>query len=99
MDINKKPFSSRYFFGYGGFDRIGYNRARRRADCFTRKPEIRSIVFSRNNFKCVKCGSAEFLTVDHIIPVYCGGENDLDNLQTLCMSCNSRKSPTDMEQL
>jgi hypothetical protein len=55
--------------------------------------KLRYSVFKRDNFKCVCCGS-EFvkdLEVDHIMPVSKGGSNSLDNLQTLCNECNSKK--------
>ncbi|MHB8188944.1 MAG: HNH endonuclease [Ferrimicrobium sp.] len=40
---------------------------------------------------CERCGSESDLTVDHIIPLARGGSHDIDNLQTLCRSCNSSK--------
>jgi len=50
-----------------------------------------SAVFERDRYACVHCGTNERLTVDHIWPVSKGGDDDLDNLQTLCHSCNSKK--------
>jgi hypothetical protein len=48
-------------------------------------------VFERDQFTCQKCGSHRNLTVDHIVPESKGGELTMDNAQTLCKSCNSRK--------
>lgn len=64
---------------------------RRIASNYIRNPLIREYVFNRDSYKCVLCGSKEFLQVDHIISVYRGGENTLGNLQTLCRSCNAGK--------
>ena len=41
--------------------------------------------------KCVHCGTEDNLTVDHIRPLKLGGTNNIDNIQSLCKSCNSRK--------
>lgn len=41
--------------------------------------------------KCLKCGTTENLTVDHIVPKFRGGLDGTDNLQTLCKSCNMKK--------
>lgn len=41
---------------------------------------------------CVKCGSTEDLTVDHIIPLQHGGEPyAISNLQVLCRADQNRK--------
>ena len=41
---------------------------------------------------CAHCKIDEgLLTVDHIVPRYSGGTDDLSNLQWLCVSCNSSK--------
>ena len=65
-----------------------------RADAcrFTGNKKIRKIILARNNHMCCLCGSLENLTLDHIVPVSKGGMNNVSNLQTLCKSCNSKKS-------
>lgn len=40
---------------------------------------------------CAHCGTTEKLTVDHVTPVARGGTNELENLQCLCLTCNSSK--------
>jgi 5-methylcytosine-specific restriction protein A len=40
---------------------------------------------------CSRCGSTDDLTADHIVPLSAGGESVIENMQTLCRSCNSRK--------
>lgn len=52
---------------------------------------IRWQVLSRDNFRCISCGMTSkeiILHVDHIIPISKGGNNDLNNLRTLCSMCN-----------
>lgn len=46
----------------------------------------------RFNYRCAKCKKRTKLTIDHIIPVSANGKNSIDNIQPLCMPCNSRKS-------
>ena len=51
----------------------------------------RAEVYQRDGHKCRHCGIGENLSVDHIVPWSRGGEHSMDNFQTLCRSCNSRK--------
>jgi len=53
---------------------------------------LRKWVKSRDGHECVRCGDDKSLHVDHIVPVSEGGHPfDVDNLQTLCESCNLSK--------
>ena len=57
-------------------------------------PEVRKYVFERDKYQCKCCGKTNretHLTIDHIIPLARGGQNDISNLQTLCRTCNQRK--------
>lgn len=60
---------------------------------------LRREVYERDEYRCVHCGTTEQLSVDHIIPVILAGETVLENLQTLCKPCNSRKWCTVPEEL
>jgi 5-methylcytosine-specific restriction endonuclease McrA len=51
----------------------------------------RQAILERDGFKCVRCGSTDDLTVDHIIPAAKGGTKQPDNLETLCSVCNEFK--------
>jgi 5-methylcytosine-specific restriction endonuclease McrA len=73
--------------------KLTYKQRRSKALNYTKKPEVRRRIFLRDNYRCVKCGSTEDLTVDHITSVYQGGTDEDSNLQTLCNTCNSRKAP------
>lgn len=64
------------------------NRTQRRAKWHNLRVSIKR----RDSYKCVCCGSLKNLTIDHIKPVSKGGANEPENLQTLCHSCNGRKS-------
>lgn len=61
-------------------------RSRKRISAKTRK-----FVFERDSYRCVKCSSFVDLQIDHIYPHILGGSDELDNLQTLCQSCNRIK--------
>lgn len=51
-----------------------------------------SALLEKYNYTCLACGRNDLpMTKDHIIPVVRGGKNSIDNLQPLCMPCNSKK--------
>lgn len=52
---------------------------------------VRNLVFGRDGHACLECGATESLSLDHIHPHSLGGTDSLENLQTLCRSCNSKK--------
>ena len=64
-------------------------RPRRRRTPFTKT--LRQLVYERDGHRCQHCGTTERLSIDHIHPFSLGGLETLDNLQTLCRPCNSRK--------
>lgn len=42
--------------------------------------------------RCLCCGREDVpITMDHIVPLCLGGTHTIDNVQPLCVSCNSRK--------
>ena len=53
--------------------------------------EVRRLVYERDEFRCVICGTTDDLTLDHAHPWSLGGSDDESNLRTLCRSCNSSK--------
>ena len=60
---------------------------------------LRAQVFTRDGHACLRCASSVLmrLRADHVIPESKGGEASMDNLQTLCMSCNSWKGVQDID--
>ena len=70
-------------------------------DEFYRSPAWRHLrvkVFKVYGTACMKCGSNDDPTVDHIMPRsrFPNLELSFDNLQVLCRSCNSSKSNTEI---
>lgn len=59
----------------------------------TRKqsPEARQLL--REHHCCELCGDTRNLEVHHIIPVVCGGSNDINNLIVICGACHAKLTP------
>lgn len=55
-------------------------------------PEVKEEIFIRDNYRCVVCGKGPKdgveICADHIKPKDKGGDNSVDNGQTLCMEHN-----------
>ena len=57
----------------------------------------KKIVASNQSWKCLSCQNILDATyeIDHIIPLYKDGTNDIDNLQALCRNCHGKKTILD----
>jgi 5-methylcytosine-specific restriction endonuclease McrA len=49
---------------------------------------IRRQVLERDRRRCVRCGRADYLQLDHVIRWRDGGAQSVENLRVLCGFCN-----------
>ena len=66
--------------------------------------KTRAIVIARDKSTCQMCGRNVKddhikIEIDHIVPIYAGGTNDISNLRCLCRECNQGKKHYDLEKL
>ncbi len=52
--------------------------------------ELRTQLISQFK-KCAACEIDHDLTIDHVHPLSKGGKHEIENIQVLCRSCNSKK--------
>lgn len=61
-------------------------------ELFDFTPDVKEAIFKRDNYQCVVCGRGRQdgveICADHIRPKDKGGDNSIDNGQTLCMEHN-----------
>lgn len=64
-------------------------RSNRQVTSLTKK-----IVASNQKWKCRYCGQLLDFTyeIDHIVPLFKGGGNEITNLQALCRNCHAKKT-------
>jgi hypothetical protein len=67
------------------------DKIRLTASRYTSRKDIRKKVFDKYGKKCLCCNSTMDIQIDHVIPVFDGGKNELENLQPLCKKCNVTK--------
>lgn len=63
----------------------------RRKQFGEKRPMIYLALIQRDGHKCRICSTKQNISIDHKIPLSKGGSDELENLQLLCRSCNSRK--------
>jgi hypothetical protein len=68
---------------------FGKKKARRRFS-----PDEKRIVGAQQNWRCAQCQQAlpAAFEVDHITPLWSGGEDTMNNLQALCPNCHGDKT-------
>jgi hypothetical protein len=71
----------------------GVDRARQEA-----RRNLFERIRERDEHACVYCGHTKYLTLDHILPLSRGGNNDELNLAIACRPCNSKKNAKTPEE-
>ena len=59
-----------------------------------KKRNIKRIIHAKTGGVCAKCGKILLLekaTIDHLIPKYRGGTDEISNLIPMCKHCNKQK--------
>lgn len=70
----------------------GQNTARQKVVLYLGRVDIGTLDLSNIKFdECKYCHSKENLVIDHIVPLASTGTNDIQNIQVLCTSCNTKK--------
>lgn len=66
------------------------------------RPTTRLAVYLRDGMACAYCGQGvedgAALSLDHIVPYALGGGNEVTNLVTCCMRCNSSRGARTVPQ-
>lgn len=52
--------------------------------------DIRAEIFKRCDYKCVNCGSEDYLIMHHIVPLGRGGKDVPSNIVLLCNECHRK---------
>jgi 5-methylcytosine-specific restriction endonuclease McrA len=69
---------------------LGRIKKQRRRNAGTLTVADWELVLDVYGHACLACGKPE-VTIDHVVPVSCGGPNDISNVQPLCGFCNTSK--------
>jgi 5-methylcytosine-specific restriction endonuclease McrA len=88
-------------WGYGSSELAKATRAQRLAEArrkATHTPEQWLAMVDALGDRCLRCGqmagdNGHGLVKDHIVPIYQGGSDGIENIQPMCRSCNAAKGP------
>lgn len=67
-------------------------------ECKLTLNQLRTLIYNNYGSPCKFCGRPLVINnfvLDHIVPISRGGSSNLDNLQLICKSCNTRKGSLD----
>jgi len=71
--------------------------AKEKADHSKSDWEEMKLFFENTCCRCHGKSGVADIEKDHIIPIYQGGSNGIDNIQPLCAFCNTSKGPEDID--
>jgi len=102
LEIGRKPPSQKGFFKENALTRtpgylsylVSIREFRKKQNGGHHSFEEWESLKAKYDYTCPCCGKSEpaiKLSKDHIVPVSKSGNNNIDNLQPLCKSCNSSK--------
>jgi len=98
------PTAQRYCAAHGGNSNWASSQQFRTASHANRLNnshwrKLRRVVLMRDDYLCQECRrsgrSRPGNEVDHIIPYANGGDDYMENLQTLCRECHAKKTATE----
>jgi 5-methylcytosine-specific restriction endonuclease McrA len=56
-----------------------------------RSQSIKTFVLFRDEGKCLECGTDKNISTHHVIALKDGGEDEINNVITLCFDCHAEK--------
>lgn len=83
-------------------EKLGIQESERKFKRILIPRTTRDIVFEKGQGICALCGrpvNKNFFTIDHIVPLNRGGNNEIDNLQIACETCNRLKNDSKEKEL
>jgi len=75
-------------------NQIRYQRLKKARLLGTHSTEQWEALKAKFAYRCVRCGASDrIIQRDHIVPIYQGGSDGIENIQPLCQRCNASKGP------